>query len=76
MPRLSKPVLPFRMTEAQYQRAENEFEGRCRACGAVANGLEGDVCASPCPRCRQFQVYGMQELLERGEIEILPARRT
>lgn len=72
MPRRSP--LPFRMTEAQYKRAEDEFEGRCRYCGEVVNGLEGDADKDPCPACGANQVCGMETLLERGEIEIIPAR--
>lgn len=73
MPKKPNP-LPFRLTEAQYRRHENEMEGRCRYCGHTQGPIEADAERDPCEGCGQDQVYGIESLLERGEIEIIPAR--
>lgn len=72
---VKRSVLPFRMTEGQYHRAEDEFEGRCRQCGEVVMGLEGDAEKARCPSCGCHEAYGIETLLERGEIEIIPPGR-
>jgi len=71
MPRPSKPILPFRMTEGQYRHAEDSYEGRCRSCGHVQGPVEEDAEEDPCEACGARQVCGVGTLLEREEIQII-----
>jgi hypothetical protein len=44
--------------------------GRCDACGAVANGVEPDARNYVCDECGAREVYGLEELLMMGQIEL------
>jgi len=44
--------------------------GYCRACGAERDGCEPDARGYPCFECGARQVYGFEELLIMGEVDI------
>ncbi len=44
--------------------------GRCRACGEEAEGVEPDARNYECESCGKNEVFGLQELLIMGELEI------
>lgn len=62
---------PLRLTEAQYRRREDEYTGICRFCGAEAGNTEPDARKYRCETCNVNEVYGIEELLAREEIEIV-----
>jgi len=47
--------------------------GRCRKCGEEAMGVEPDARGYVCEVCGAPEVYGLQELLIMGELEIVDA---
>jgi hypothetical protein len=60
----------FKMTEAEYREGEDVFEGRCIECGAVAYSVEPDARAYECDECGAKAVFGLQELLLMGLLDI------
>lgn len=58
------------MSEAEYEAHNNNYEGLCRACGAVRGCCEPDARNYPCEVCGENEVYGVEELLMMGELEI------
>ena len=44
--------------------------GRCRACGDAAYGVEPDARGYECESCGASEVYGLEELMMMGELEI------
>jgi hypothetical protein len=65
---MPKPVI--RMSEAEYTEGSNEDAGRCLACGAEAYGVEPDAREYECEVCGEPQVYGLEELLMMGRIQL------
>lgn len=63
--------LTFCMTEEEYRVTRSEDGGLCVACGAEAFGVEPDACNYPCGECNENQVYGVEELLLMGRVEIV-----
>lgn len=45
--------------------------GRCRACGAEAYNIKPDAVGYTCEKCLMPHVYGLQELLLMGELQIV-----
>ncbi len=62
------------MGQQQLTATEEEVsagnQGRCRACGAEAWGVEPDARGHECGVCGAAEVYGLDELLILGELEI------
>lgn len=70
---MSKPTRPvvFRMTEDDYHMHNNSSDGGCLACGAITDGgCEPDARNYPCDACGAKQVFGIEELMICGKIEI------
>lgn len=61
---------PLRLTTAQYLRRVDEDEGICRHCGSNQGPIEPDARMDRCHHCGVHEVYGTEELLTMGEIEI------
>ena len=60
-----------RMTESAYLHGTEEFDGYCLACRHTTHGgIEPDAHDYVCERCSQPQVFGLEELLMMGLIEI------
>lgn len=55
-------------------RGEDIFEGRtgaCRSCGNFQDGCEPDARNYECENCGQLEVFGLEELLMMGELDII-----
>jgi DNA-directed RNA polymerase subunit RPC12/RpoP len=59
------------MTIDEYQMADDEMEGRCTACGMEAYGVEPDARRYTCEYCEARAVYGVQELMLMGQIDLV-----
>lgn len=60
----------FKMTQDEYQDATNDYLGFCRACGESQDQCEPDAREYKCEACGELQVYGVEELLMMGQVEI------
>lgn len=60
----------FKMTQAEYLESRDEDAGRCIACRAEAFGVEPDAREYTCEECGSPSVYGTEELLQMGLIEL------
>ena len=45
-------------------------QGACLACGEIHYGIEPDARNYECEVCQQKQVFGLEELLMMGKIEL------
>ena len=59
---------------ADYNRMRGEYIGICLACEAERESTEPDACDYPCEECGEPRVFGIEELLLMGEIDITPNR--
>lgn len=46
--------------------------GACRSCGRKQDGVEPDAEKYKCEHCHEHEVYGLEELLLRSELEVDP----
>ena len=60
------------MTWSEYQQSRNDNMGICRACGYEQSGCEPDARGYECEQCGQKAVYGTEELLMMGKLEVDP----
>ena len=60
----------FTMTEEEYCDRSESNEGICLACKEEAYGVEPDACNYKCESCGATEVFGIEELLAMGRIEI------
>lgn len=68
-PQSEKPVRRiFKMSEEEFRRASNNYEGRCLACGDTAENVEPDARKYHCSSCRAMAVYGLENLLLMGRL--------
>lgn len=67
---MSKHSDKILLSVAEYTCMDNDSQGICLECGAIADGVEPDACKYECDECGENQVYGVAELLMMGEIEI------
>lgn len=58
------------LTEDEYRDLNEEYGGFCLACGEEAYGVEPDARRYECECCGANRVYGLEELLLMGRIEI------
>lgn len=58
------------MTTDEFHATHNEDGGFCLACGEPAYGIEPDARRYECESCGERQVYGVDELLVMGWIDI------
>ncbi len=58
------------MTENEYRESSNEYMGLCRACGAERYECEPDARNYMCEECGENEVFGIEELLLMGVLEI------
>jgi predicted RNA-binding Zn-ribbon protein involved in translation (DUF1610 family) len=62
--------MEFKMTVEEFRAASDGYEGRCVICGATRYNCEPDARKYDCPECGENAVYGLEELLIMGKIEI------
>ena len=65
-------AITFELSEEEFYRLNEESGGFCRTCGEEAYGVEPDARNYECESCEANQVFGAEELLMMGEIEIKP----
>lgn len=65
-----KPVVVFAASEEEYMQASENSGGACLACGEETDGVEPDARKYKCGACGEFRVYGFEELLTMGRVEI------
>lgn len=63
-------VKPFRITERAYHSLSDGNGGFCTACREEAYGVEPDARKVVCEVCDEPAVYGVEELLIMGLIEL------
>lgn len=61
----------IKMTKDEYTESREDDGGRCLACGAEAYGVEPDAREYQCDACGENQVYGIEELLIMGAVELV-----
>jgi len=59
------------LEEWELVEAMENYEGYCLACGNSQGGVEPDAQKYQCETCKCFAVYGTEELLLMGKIEIV-----
>ncbi len=57
------------LSEGMYSELNENSIGICRACGFQQFGCEPDARNYSCQDCRMPEVFGVEELLQMGEIE-------
>ena len=62
----------WQLSEAEIADAiiDREYLGLCRVCGSVAEGVEPDARGYKCHACERPEVYGIEELLIMGELDM------
>jgi hypothetical protein len=61
-----------RLTVAEYHDHDNSNDGYCEACGEwTTGGCEPDAREIPCEACGEPKVFGTEEALVEGLIEIV-----
>jgi predicted RNA-binding Zn-ribbon protein involved in translation (DUF1610 family) len=60
----------FRLSENQYRNLCDEYGGYCISCGVEVSGVEPDAREYTCEDCGAEQVYGIEELLVMGLVDI------
>ena len=59
------------MTEGEYRQCSEDYCGACVFCGEVTEGdCEPDARRYPCESCEEPGVYGLEELLIRGFVQL------
>ena len=60
--------IPYDLIEQALQ--DDEYLGYCLACGAEHDGIEPDACHYQCDQCGERQVYGAEEILIMGMVDM------
>ena len=60
----------FSMTEAEYARLRDTYKGLCLHCGAERDTVEPDAEHYLCPTCNTTDVYGIEQVLILGLINL------
>lgn len=59
------------MTVEEYQEAADAYEGYCENCDEITrSSCEPDAREYPCPACGENAVFGIEEAMMMGLIEI------
>lgn len=60
------------MTESEYEKASNDLAGFCTNCKKIVNhgDVESDARKYVCEECEMNTVYGIEQALIEGIIEI------
>lgn len=60
----------FSISEAHYEELSEENGGLCTSCGNEQYGVEPDARRYKCEECGEHAVYGVEELLMMGQIDL------
>ena len=66
----TKEMQPFIFSESDYYELRESYAGFCTSCGAEVYGVEPDARKYKCEECGQNSVFGIEELLMMGKVEI------
>jgi hypothetical protein len=58
------------MSSEEFTDATEAYEGFCIICGETASGVEPDANEYMCECCGQPGVYGYEELMLMGDVEL------
>jgi len=58
------------LTPEEFTELQSEGGGICFACQERTYGIEPDARRYRCPECNEEQLYGIDELLLMGELDI------
>lgn len=67
---MAKTIEVFTLTEDEFISLSNDDAGYCLACREEAYGVEPDARRIECECCGKRAVYGVQELLFMGLVQI------
>lgn len=68
---LSNMTRPIKIiSEDEYREMDDNYQGICIACGEIADECEPDACNYPCEACGRKKVFGVEEALSAGYIDI------
>lgn len=60
-----------KLKKFSYATIMDGCKGICLACGAVKHkGVEPDARNYECPKCKKMQVFGLEEALMMGRIDV------
>jgi hypothetical protein len=66
-----KRIKSFQMTMEEYQEGCDEYQGYCIYCGEDHYEIEPDAREYVCEECGAEGVYGLEELMIMGMIDII-----
>jgi hypothetical protein len=69
--RTTRGTVRYRI-EATPCEVEDGTLGACLACGEATSGVEPDARRYTCESCGEPAVYGLEEVLLMGQLELLP----
>lgn len=58
------------ISEDEYREMDDNYQGICLACGEIADECEPDARKYECQACGAKKVYGIEEALNSGYIDI------
>lgn len=58
------------LSSEEFVEVAEADEGFCVVCGETASGVEPDACSYICENCGQPDVYGYEELMLMGDVEL------
>jgi hypothetical protein len=62
--------MTIKMSEERFSEARDNYSGFCTVCGVENFEVEPDARNYCCDDCGAYKVFGVEELLIMGEIEI------
>lgn len=65
-----RPGYKQRMTEDEYHDCNESYTGFCLSCGSSRGSCEPDAAKYKCETCGEMRVYGLDNLLAMGLVEI------
>jgi hypothetical protein len=69
-----RPRAKIEISEDEYEYHTEAYDGVCLGCGAwTSGGVEPDARKYKCDACQAMRVYGCEEALLMGRIEIIGA---
>lgn len=60
----------FVVTQEEYESLSESYQGICLECGEVRDNCEPDAEKYECESCGELKVYGAEQMLIMGRLEI------
>ncbi|AFC22547.1 hypothetical protein phi1422_0027 [Bdellovibrio phage phi1422] len=65
-------IYRFELTESEFEKMRDEYNGLCVSCGKeIVGGVEPDARKYHCEHCEKLTVFGVENLLMQGGIKIV-----